>query len=181
MISHGDEIGRTLGGNNNAYCHDSPLTWLDWDLDAQRRELLEFARRVFAIRSEHPSLRRRSFFSGHPVAGGEAKDVSWLRPDGEEMKIEDWRDPERRVLGMCILGEGHGEVDERGRPIVSDTLLLLLNAGRRPCYFRLPEAPKPGRWEKILNTARPGVQSVRREGVNLAALSVILLTHRAPG
>ena len=180
MLSHGDEIGRTLGGNNNAYCHDSPLNWLDWDLDSEQRNLLEFARRVFAIRSENPSLRRRSFFSGHPVAGGDTKDVSWLRPDGQEMKHEDWQDPERRVLGMCIHGEGNGEVDERGRPVVSDTLLLLVNASRRPCYFRLPDLPKPGRWEKVLNTARPGVQIVRLEGVNLAALSLILLTYRAP-
>jgi glycogen operon protein len=180
MISHGDEIGRTQSGNNNAYCHDGPLSWLDWDLDPQRRDLLTFTRRVFALRRENPSLRRRSFFSGHPIAGGDAKDVSWLRPDGEEMKHEDWHDPERRVLGMCIHGEGNGEVDERGRPVVSDTLLLLVNAGRRPFYFRLPELPKPGRWEKILNTARPGVQLVRGDGVNLAALSLILLTHQAP-
>ena len=180
MISHGDEIGRTLGGNNNAYCHDGTLTWLNWDLDAQQRELLDFARRVFAIRRQNPALRRRSFFSGDPVAGGDAKDVSWLRPDGQEMKLQDWQDPERRVLGMCIHGDGGGEVDERGRPVLSDTLLLLVNAGRRPCYFRLPEPPAPGQWEKMLNTARPGIQMVRRDGVNLAALSVILLTHRPP-
>jgi len=84
------------------------------------------------------------------------------------------------VLGMCIHGDGSEEVDERGRTITGDTLLLLVNGGRRPSYFRLPELPRPGRWEKILNTARPGAQLVRREGVNLAALSVILLTHRTP-
>ena len=106
--------------------------------------------------------------------------MSWLRPDGQEMKLEDWQDPERRVLGMCIHGEGNREVDERGRPVRSDTLLLLVNASRRPCYFRLPDPPTPGRWEKMLNTARPGIQMVRRDGVNLAALSVILLTHRTP-
>ncbi len=81
---------------------------------------------------------------------------------------------------MYIHGEGNGEVDERGRPLLSDTLLLLVNAGRRPSYFRLPDPPKPGRWEKMLNTARPGVQIVRRDAVNLAALSLILLTHRSP-
>jgi len=180
MISHGDEIGRTLGGNNNAYCHDSPWNWLDWDLGAHRRELLEFARRVFAIRSQSPSLRRRSFFSGHPIAGADVKDVSWLRPDSQEMKLEDWQNPERRALGMYIHGEGNGELDDRGRPVLSDTLLLLVNAGRRPCYFRLPDPPRPGRWEKLLNTARPGVQIVRRDAVNLAALSLILLAHRPP-
>jgi hypothetical protein len=81
---------------------------------------------------------------------------------------------------MCIHAEGNGEVDERGRPVLSDTLLLLVNAGRRPCYFRLPDLSKPGRWEKILNTARPGVQIVRSVGVNLAALSLVLLTYRVP-
>jgi len=180
MLSHGDEIGRTLGGNNNAYCHDSPLNWLDWEFDAQQRDLLEFARRVFAIRSANPSLRRRSFFSGQPIAGSATKDLSWLRPDGQEMKLEDWQDPERRVLGMYIHGEGNGEVDERGRPVLSDTLLLLVNASRRPSYFRLPDPPQPGLWEKMLNTARPGIQIVRGDGVNLAALSLILLTRRSP-
>jgi glycogen operon protein len=180
MLSHGDEIGRTLGGNNNAYCHDGPMNWLDWNLDVQQRHLLDFVRRVFAIRSDNPALRRRSFFSGQPLAGGSAKDVSWLRPDGEELKLEDWQDPERRVLGMCIHSEANGEVDERGRPVLSDTLLLLVNAGRRPCYFRLPELSKPGQWEKVLNTARPGTQTVRGEGVNLAALSLTLLTYRTP-
>jgi pullulanase/glycogen debranching enzyme len=95
------------------------------------------------------------------------------------MQLQDWQDPERRVLGMYIHGEGSSDVDERGRPLLTDPLLLLVNAGRRPCYFRLPELPKPGRWEKKLNTARPGVQAVRLEGLNLAALSLILLTCRA--
>jgi len=180
MISHGDELGRTQGGNNNAYCHDSPLSWLDWDLGARQRDLLDFARRVFAIRSGIPALRRHSFFSGHPVAEGAAKDVSWLRPDGREMSPEDWQDPARGVLGMCIHGEASDEVDERGRSVRSDTMLLLVNATHRSCYFRLPPFPGRGRWEKLLNTARPGVRIVRHEGVNLVALSVILLAHRAP-
>ena len=133
-----------------------------------------------AVVAELEAFRRWPDPTGHPVAGGDSKDVSWLRPDGQEMTLEDWRDPERRVLGMYIHDEASSEVDERGRPVLTDPLLLLVNAGRRPCYFRLPELPRPGRWEKMLNTARPGVQTVRLAGLNLAALSLILLTCRTP-
>ena len=144
MLSHGDELGRTQRGNNNGYCQDGRLTWVDWDLDARQRELLAFARKVLEIRKSNPVLRRRSFFSGLPLADGDGKDVTWLKPDGSEFTVDDWHDPECRALGMFVLGEAHDEVDERGRPIQGDSLLLLLNAGERPCHFRLPQPPAPG-------------------------------------
>jgi len=179
MISHGDELGRTQSGNNNAYCQDNPVSWVDWDLDEPRRDLLDFARRVFAIRAANPVLRRRSFFSGKPVSGHGNKDVSWLKPDGTELETADWGDPERRVLGMLAVGEAHDEVDERGRPIQGDSLLLLINAGDRSCQFQLPKLPKPGTWEQTLSTARGGGGRLRQETPNLAAHSMILLTYRA--
>jgi glycogen operon protein len=180
MISHGDELGRTQDGNNNAYCQDGPLSWVDWELDAGRRELLDFARRVFTLRRESPVLRRRGFFTGRPVPGGAgAKDLSWLNPDGGEFQVQDWEDPERRVLGMLILGEATDDVDERGRPTVGDSLLLLLNGGHRPCYFQLPEMAQAGRWRQEVNTARAG-RSLVSGAVNLAAHSLILLRHERP-
>ena len=178
MISHGDELGRTQSGNNNAYCQDNPVSWVDWDLDEPRRDLLDFARRVFAIRAANPVLRRRSFFSGKPVSGHGNKDVSWLKPDGTELETADWGDPERRVLGMLAVGEAHDEVDERGRPIQGDSLLLLINAGDRACHFQLPKLPKPGTWEETLSTVRGGERRLRQEAPSLAAHSMILLTYR---
>src|SRR5690606_8000085 len=104
MISHGDELGRTQKGNNNAYCQDSELTWIDWDLDDNQRELLEFARRVFRVLRSNPVFRRRRFFAGNPVTDRGVKDVQWMRPDGREMTDDDWRSPKNRMLGMLIHG-----------------------------------------------------------------------------
>jgi isoamylase len=179
MISHGDELGRTQSGNNNAYCQDNPVSWVDWNLDESRRDLLDFARRVFAIRAANPVLRRRSFFSGKPLSDHGTKDVSWLKPDGTELEAADWGDSERRVLGMLAVGEAHDEVDERGRPIQGDSLLLLINAGDRSCQFQLPKLPKPGTWEQTLSTARGGGGRLRQETPNVAAHSMILLTYRS--
>jgi glycogen operon protein len=179
MISHGDELGRTQGGNNNAYCQDGPQTWVHWDLDASERELLEFTRRAFALRRENPVLRRRSFFSGRELRGRRAKDVTWLRPDGEEMHQQDWQDPERRVLGMLVSGEANDEVDERGRAIQGDTLLLLMNAGPRPRHFRLPKAPRYGGWQLVLSSSRDWPRSAG-DAVNLRAHSVMLLVEAIP-
>ena len=132
MLSHGDELGRTQRGNNNAYCHDSPLSWVDWEPDAAGRELLAFTRRVFALRREHPVLRRQGFFTGQPVAGGLAKDLSWLRPDGGEFGRRRLARPrERRQLGMLISGEAHDEPDALGRR--APERLAAAAAQRRRC------------------------------------------------
>jgi glycogen operon protein len=177
MLLHGDELGRTQAGNNNAYCQDGPLSWVDWDLDEERRELLAFAREVFDVRRRTPVLRRRSFFSGRPVPGTGAKDLSWLLPDGGELGAGEWHDRELRVLGMLAWGGITDDIDDRGRPETGDSVLLLLNGGSRPCYFRLPEMKQPGRWHQEVNTARPGRRGAPRKGVNLAAHSLILLTY----
>jgi len=178
MLSHGDEIGRSQDGNNNAYCHDGPLTWLDWQLDDRRRELLEFTRRVFRMRAENPVLRRSSFFSGHPIGETGSKDVTWLRPDGAEMSLGDWEDPSRRVLGMWVPGEANDEVDERGRPIQGETLLLLLNGSDLPCRFELPRPPREGRWEERLDTAREDALPLEADGFTVAAHGLALLAWR---
>jgi len=181
MLSHGDEIGRTQAGNNNAYCHDGRLTWVDWDLGERHRELLEFTRRLFAIRRSNPVFRRRGFFSGRPLPGTDLKDVSWLRPDGEEMKPGDWQDPARRVLGMLVVSQPDDEVDDRGRPIPGDPVLLLVNAGSRSCSFALPVLREPGYWDTLVNTARPTAAASRRGSrrVLLPGNALILLRHRS--
>jgi glycogen operon protein len=180
MISHGDEVGRTQRGNNNAYCQDSPLTWVDWRLTPLQRQLLDFTRAVFAIRAANPVLRRRNFFRHQPDHPGGVKDLTWLRHDGNEMTEADWADPANHVLGMLILGEATDEIDERGRRLVGEAILLLTNGGARSRPFTLPQLESPGAWVEVLNTAHPSPRVVRQGKVSLVAHSLMLLRHERP-
>ncbi|HXF96072.1 MAG TPA: glycogen debranching protein GlgX [Gemmatimonadales bacterium] len=179
MLSHGDELGRTQRGNNNAYCHDHDLTWIDWDLGNGERELLRFARLVMAVRRDNPVLRRRHFFRGQAVSPSGVKDVTWLHPDGREMTAEDWRNPGGHALGMLVHASATDERDERGRLAGGDTGLLLLNAGGRSRRFLLPRLPEPGGWMEQVNTARPRSRrrAVMGDAVNLIPHSLILLRY----
>jgi len=140
MLQAGDEIGRTQYGNNNAYCQDNELSWLDWELDSSQQELLDFTRFVIRLFHRHPVLRRRKFFRGRQLRGSEVKDLAWFRPDGQETTDQDWNNGYARVLGVRLAGDAIAEVDEQGNAIVDDTLLLLLNAHHEPLSFTLPEA-----------------------------------------
>jgi isoamylase len=176
MLSHGDEIGRTQRGNNNAYCQDNDISWMHWTLDGRARELLAFTRQVFAIRRQHPVLRRRSFFRGAPVSGDGVKDVTWLRPDGVEMTAEDWSRPDGHVLGLLIHGESSDEIDDRGRAVAGETLLLVLNAGPAHCAFALP---KLGAWQEVVHTAHPGRHAHTASACDLPRWSLALLRLRS--
>jgi glycogen operon protein len=162
MLSHGDEIARTQRGNNNAYCQDNELTWVDWNLDERRRGLLDFTRRVFALRRSNPVLRRRTFFRGQVVDHSGVKDLTWIRPDGQEMQQDDWGDGAARSLGMLIDGEATDETDDRGRPIAGDTMLLLLNAGEDAVEFAIPArvGVATGGWIALTDTARADLPAV---------------------
>ena len=151
MLSGGDEVGRTQDGNNNGYCQDSPLTWTPWDVLDEQERFCDFVERLIALRRSQPVLRRRTFLSGR---GPSAPDVLWLRPDGQEMTDADWGDPERRVLGVLLDGSAIAETDAHGRPIVGDTLLILLNAGAKDVRFVMP-LHKARRWERLVDTADP--------------------------
>jgi len=152
MLLAGDEIARTQKGNNNAYCQDNELSWVDWQLDRPKRELLEFTRTLIQLFHQHPVLRRRQFFQGRNIRGSEVKDLSWFRPDGKEMADEDWNNPDLRGLGLRLAGDAIDERDERGNRIVDDTLLILLNAHHEPIPFVLPAHRPKVRWEQVLNT-----------------------------
>ncbi|HJU65136.1 MAG TPA: glycogen debranching protein GlgX [Gemmatimonadaceae bacterium] len=178
MVSHGDEIGRTQDGNNNAYCQDNEITWVNWDLDDRRRELLEFARRVLGIRRSNPVLRRRGFFHGRSVHPSGVKDLSWIHPQGRELDEEDWHDPGERSLGMLIHGEATDETDDRGRPIKGDTLLLLVSNADQEVPFTLPPQDGTGSWVEVVNTASPEMpRAVSENTVTLAPCSLILLRY----
>jgi glycogen operon protein len=138
MLLHGDEIGRTQQGNNNAYCQDNEIAWVHWLLDDEAQSLLAFTERVSALRNRHSLFRRRTFFRGRAVRENEEKDVQWLNPDGREMTDEEWTQGFARCLGAHLSGRGLTERDEFGKPVEDDDLLLLLNAHDDVIPFRLP-------------------------------------------
>ncbi|HMK62039.1 MAG TPA: glycogen debranching protein GlgX [Acidimicrobiales bacterium] len=178
MLNGGDEFGRSQQGNNNPYCQDNEVSWLNWNLDDAARELLEFTRELIRIFKANPILRRRDFFNGRPFTPGGTKDVTWVRADGAEMSDADWADRELLTIGMLLSGRATDELDERGRVSYGDTILLLLNGGTRSRLWTLPWTETPGTWEELLDTARRrGARPVRGSTVNLTAHSVILLRH----
>jgi len=152
MICGGDERGRTQRGNNNAYCQDNELSWFDWKLDRSDHALLAFTQQLIALRQAHPVFRRRRFFHGRHIRGAEVKDLSWFRPDGKEMTDEDWNKGYVRCLGLRLSGDALEETDSKGRPLLDDTFLLLLNAHHEPLPFTLPAHRRGVRWQLVLDT-----------------------------
>jgi glycogen operon protein len=161
MLLAGDELGRTQRGNNNAYCQDNEISWLDWELDEEQRRLLSFARDLIGLRKRHPAFRRRTY--------PKPSDLSWLTPQGGEMTEQDWKLPFARCLGMLLLGDRLAERDARGAPVEDDDLLLLLNAHNEAIAFKLPADG----WRVLLDTAEQATQP--GDTYPLQARSVALL------
>ena len=151
MLVAGDEMGRTQGGNNNAYCQDNEVSWVNWELAPDAVALLGFTRRIIALRNAHPLFRRRTFFHGRALREPEVKDILWLAPTGKEMTDEEWNQSFARCLGVFLSGPSLAERDERGQPIEDDDLLLLLNAHHETIEFRIPREPT-GRWRTLVDT-----------------------------
>ena len=156
MVLAGDELGKSQQGNNNAYCQDSPLTWLDWNISAEQRELFDFVRKIIELRKTEPVFRRRRFLQGRPVHGPDIRDIYWLKQDGSEMSWEDWNAHHARCLGMCLAGDQIDETDERGERIVGNTFAILFNAHDEAISFRLGARQQNLRWTCVLNTGAPG-------------------------
>jgi isoamylase len=155
MLLSGDEIGHTTHGNNNTYCQDNEITWLNWHLDDRQKDLLRFTQLAIALRRIHPAFRRRTFFRGRSMVDKELKDVGWFRPDGEEMTPADWQNGFAKTLGMLLSGDAIEEIDERGNPVGDHTSILLLNASHLPMDFRLPWPREEGSWWLVLDTRYP--------------------------
>ena len=154
MILHGDELGRTQQGNNNTYCQDNPISWMDWDLTPTQQDLLDFSGRLIHLRREHPVMRRRRFFKGAATRGGESDlgEVEWFTPGGTHMTEEEWNQPWARAAMVFYNGSAIGEPDRFGEPIVDDDFLLLLNAAPEDVDFVIP-APVYGQfWKTVVNT-----------------------------
>ena len=154
MILHGDEMGRTQQGNNNTYCQDDELSWVDWDLDEHQEEMLWFTRRMIALRHEHPIFRRRRFLQGvvREDSGSVLKDVEWLATDGAPMTEEEWEDPENKCLTMFLNGSAIPEPTSRGERIVDDSSLVMFNASGNGVEFVLPGTEYGQAWEVVLGT-----------------------------
>jgi isoamylase len=156
MMLSGDPLSNTQHGNNNGYCQDNEMTWLNWDLaDPRRKQFLEFCRKCTQVWREQPVFQRRKFFLGRPIRGSEIKDISWFGPDGQEMSDAAWDSPFIKCLGVRFAGDIINEVDERGEPISGDSLLLILNAHWEEIPFTMPAARTEHVWETILDTRDP--------------------------
>ena len=158
MILHGDELGRSQNGNNNAYAQDNELTWIDWD--SADRGLIAFTAALARLRSDHPTFRRLRFFDGKPVerAEGEAlPDIVWLSPEGREMTMDDWNAGSNKSIAVFLNGESLRRRDAAGHELTDDDMILCFNARSAPVEFTLPRRALTLRWEVILDTAVPTV------------------------
>jgi glycogen operon protein len=155
MLLAGDEMGRTQLGNNNAYCQDNEVSWLNWDVRTDDRRFRGFVQRLIALRRAHPVFRRRHFFQGRPLRGRDVKDIVWLKPDGTEMTDEEWDQHFARCLGVYLSGVGLPETDARGGPVIDDDFLVLFNAHHEAIDFRLPVIGRYD-WESVLDTSTEG-------------------------
>jgi glycogen operon protein len=164
MISGGDEMGRTQRGNNNAYCHDSEISWTDWSLLPEERDFLDFSRRLVQFRRTQATLMRRKYFQGRPIRGAEVKDIYWLAPSGGEMTDVAWNAPFVRSLGVLIVGNALDDIDERGRQLEGDTLLILLNAHFEEVRFVLPSIDAGHEWVRVIDTIESRVPELRFRG-----------------
>jgi isoamylase len=153
MLLAGDEVGHTQHGNNNTYCQDNELTWLNWEFSEGQVELLNFVRFVIALRVEQPVFQRRRFFHGKPLRGRSSPEIKWLDPSGSEMSDEAWNTPHMRSLGVHLVG-GKADVDEYGEPIIADHILMLFNADHAvEIPFHLPCLDSGAPWEWVFDTA----------------------------
>jgi isoamylase len=185
MITHGDEIGRTQNGNNNVYCQDSELSWMDWSLVDKNADLLAFARKVTTLRKDHPVFRRRRFFEGEPIrSGDEVRDIAWLTPGGRDMTHEDWdKSFHHRCVAVFLNGDAIAAPDARGERVIDDSFLLCFNAHDDYVEFVAPHDDYAREWTVELDTNHPvgDADSVvaAEEKIEVPARSLLILRKTA--
>jgi glycogen operon protein len=176
MLLAGDEMGRTQRGNNNAYCQDNEISWVDWRLSGDQRRLLTFARSVSLLRRRLDVLKSCDFYKGRASCDCGLKDIAWLRPDGQEMTVGDWEDPAGRSLGMLLHDRC---APGGGGPVRPATLLVIYHSGADTVDFALPRVGTAGAWRCRLDTARPTGKCGRLlvGSVGVRAHSLVLCEH----
>ena len=181
MLLHGDELGRTQGGNNNAYCQDNEISWIDWEAARENFALTDFTELVARLRRDHPVFRRRRFFQGDPARGSESEigDIAWFTPAGQHMSGEDWQNGYAKSLAVFLNGDAIAEPTTRGEPIVDDSFLLLFNAHHEDMAFTVPKEIYGERWEVVTDTAAPMLEdqpsAKAGEPVTVEARSILVL------
>ncbi len=180
MLVAGDEMGRSQQGNNNAYCQDNEISWLNWNLDKENIELINFVQYLIQLTKKHPSFRRRNFFQGHSIKN--KKDIIWLNPDGQEMSDEQWQNDFARSLGTYLAGSGIDERDAHGHHVTDDDFLILLNAHHEQIPFQLPDFIGDQTWQVLIDTFNTSISFVAQqyrsgESYPLQGRSLVLLTH----
>jgi len=176
MLLGGDEMGRSQGGNNNAYCQDNETSWRDWE--NQDGEMVTFTQRLISLRRTHPVFRRRHFFQGQPLHGADVSDIAWFRADGTEMSEVDWNEGFAKTLGVFLNGDAIPDLDARGQRVTDDSFLVLFNAHFEPVEFVLPADAFGDRWVKVIDTAdalEEGMQSKAGAPLLVRDRSLVLL------
>jgi isoamylase len=183
MLLAGDELSHTQQGNNNTYCQDSELTWLNWELTDEQQAFYDFIRQVLHIRRMQPVFQRRHFFQGRPIYGQDVKDITWFDPCGQEMSAEAWQTGYARCLGVQLPGDLIGDSDERGEPLWGDSILLLMNAHYEAIPFTIPTRGEGAPWERLLDTAAPHGESMwcpAGQPYTLQGRSMVVLRTTSP-
>jgi glycogen operon protein len=181
MLVAGDEFGRTQHGNNNAYCQDSPISWVNWSWTDEQRALFEFTKLCLQLRRAHPALHRAKFFQGRSIHGTEVQDLLWFRNDGQSMSSDDWHNPVTQSFAMFLAGRGIDDVDEHGRPLVDDNLLILLNASSSDITFAIPTlGTVTESWHLLLDTADDRAEEELSPGNQTTLTARSLKLFRAP-
>ncbi len=180
MLTAGDELGRTQRGNNNAYCQDNALSWLDWALDDEKSALLEFVRKLALLRRTHPVFQRKTFFRGAKLKGV-LKDIAWYEADGREMTGADWNERERRTLGLLLSGDGLDQRGPEGQALEDDSFFLAINGSASEATFTIPLLPGPehGPWHVLVDTESAKIPQMRKlapkESLRVGPRSLVLL------
>jgi glycogen operon protein len=179
MLLAGDEIGRTQQGNNNAYCQDNEISWTNWE--HADSELLEFTRKLIALRKEHPVFCRRRWFQGQPIKGVGLEDIAWFMPDGSEMSEEHWSNDFAKSLAVFLNGRGIHTPGPKGEQILDDDFYLIFNAHHESMEFKLPPAKYAPKWTRLLNTAESniglGEEHEAESVIKVEGRSILLLQH----
>jgi glycogen operon protein len=179
MLVAGDEFGRTQNGNNNAFCQDNEISWLNWD--KKDETLLEFTRKLISLRKEHPVFRRRKWFQGSPVKGKGLEDIAWFLPGGEEMNDDNWNHDFARSLGVFLNGRSLHHVDPKGEPIIDCNFYIIFNAHHEALTYALPPKIYSKQWTIILDTAAnnddAGQTLNEHDKINVQGRSIVLLQH----
>jgi len=162
MLLHGDEAARTQQGNNNVYCQDNELSWMNWQWGEAEREMHEWTRRMIAFRKANPVLTRRNFFQEADVRLAGHSDLIWLTETGALMNEGDWHDESRHTLAMLLPGNSSGQIDSSGKPVLGNSLVAIFNASPEPATFQLPRISAPARWSLAFDTAIPEEPDGRR-------------------